>query len=86
MKKWLIVAGVLIVLVATTLPVSAGGPPTHCPGGSDHTIPPGWAKPGPGAEAISEAVLTGASAGNADNAPGQFPHTIPPGWAQGPGR
>ena len=84
MKKWLIVAGVLIVLVATTLPVSAGGPPTHCPGWPNHTIPPGWAKPGPSAIAESEIVLTGANAGNADNAPGRFPHTIPPGWAPGP--
>ena len=84
MKKWLIVAGVLIVLVATTLPVSAGGPPTHCPGRPNHTIPPGWSQPGPMAAAVAEFDLAGANAGNADNAPGKFPHTIPPGWAPGP--
>jgi hypothetical protein len=82
-KKWLIVAGVLIVLVATTLPVSADGPPTHCPGWPNHTIPPGWSQPGPGNPGV-DFVLAGANAGHADNAPGRFPHTIPPGWAPGP--
>ena len=84
-KKWLIVAGVLIVLVAMTLPVSADGPPTHCPGWPNHTIPPGWSKPRPGAAASVEALLAVENAGNADNAPGKFPHTIPPGWSKKPG-
>ena len=83
MKKWLIVVVVVMVLAVTVLPVSADGPPTHCPGGPSHTIPPGWAKPGPGAGA-DEILFAAVNEGGADHAGGQFPHTTPPGWAKGP--
>ena len=79
MRKALLVIAVLAALLVAALPVSADGPPTHCPGWPNHAIPPGWAKPCPCPGPA------GMEAGPPDHSPGNFPHTIPPGWAKKPG-
>ena len=45
-RKFLMAA---LIGIAFALPTNliADGPPTHCPGWSNHVIPPGWAQPGP---------------------------------------